>query len=319
VYDSIGFIPADSVGVFVDTNSNPAVKAYSYKISNIDSCGNESMMSDLHKTMHLTINQGTGSSWNLIWNPYVGVPVQTYRIWRADASLTWTKIDSVPGGNTSFTDLTPPTGRLYYQVEIISPYICQPFNYKANTNYNTSRSNTASIPPPPFHASFSASPAFGIAPLTVQFTDLSSGFINDYLWDFGDGNTSTLANPNHTYTQAGLYSVKLKVIGDTEEDSITMVDMIEVDPNGIQTINVGFEMEMYPNPVQGNQQLVIKHPSTLVSKIHVYDILGKAVPFTSATSPQQSELSFDEIAEGIYFVKVSDQNGNYELRKLVVK
>ncbi|MFN8395264.1 MAG: PKD domain-containing protein [Bacteroidia bacterium] len=50
-------------------------------------------------------------------------------------------------------------------------------------------------------------------PLTVNFTDLSTGNPNTWLWDFGDGNTSTAQNPSHTYTAPGNYTVTLTVTG----------------------------------------------------------------------------------------------------------
>lgn len=46
----------------------------------------------------------------------------------------------------------------------------------------------------------------------VQFIDLSSGFgINSWIWDFGDGSTSTERNPKHTYLKEGTYQVSLTV------------------------------------------------------------------------------------------------------------
>ncbi|RYD82386.1 MAG: PKD domain-containing protein, partial [Sphingobacteriales bacterium] len=54
----------------------------------------------------------------------------------------------------------------------------------------------------------------GCAPLSVSFTDLSkkgSADIVSYLWDFGDGNTSTLQNPKNTYTLTGNFNVTLIV------------------------------------------------------------------------------------------------------------
>ncbi len=45
-------------------------------------------------------------------------------------------------------------------------------------------------------------------PLTVNFNNTSTSAIN-YEWDFGDGNTSVLRNPSHTYTNTGLYTVRL--------------------------------------------------------------------------------------------------------------
>ena len=60
-------------------------------------------------------------------------------------------------------------------------------------------------------ADFLATPSAGEVPLTVQFTDLSAGTPISWLWDFGDGATSTQQNPVHQYDQTGLYDVKLTV------------------------------------------------------------------------------------------------------------
>lgn len=58
-------------------------------------------------------------------------------------------------------------------------------------------------------AAFSYSPNFGVAPLTVNFQNLSQG-ASTYLWDFGDGAPSSNApNPSHTYTQNGIYQASL--------------------------------------------------------------------------------------------------------------
>jgi gliding motility-associated-like protein len=48
------------------------------------------------------------------------------------------------------------------------------------------------------------------APFTVQFTDKSPG-ASSWLWDFGDGMTSTLQNPSHTYSSSGFYDVTLSI------------------------------------------------------------------------------------------------------------
>jgi len=57
-------------------------------------------------------------------------------------------------------------------------------------------------------ASFSAAPLTGPAPLQVNFTDTSTG-ATDWLWSFGDGNTSTEQHPAHTYAAPGTYTVSL--------------------------------------------------------------------------------------------------------------
>ncbi len=62
-------------------------------------------------------------------------------------------------------------------------------------------------------ANFTASDTVGCAPRAITFSDLSTGTaaINAWLWNFGDGNTSTLRNPTHTFVADGVYTVTLTV------------------------------------------------------------------------------------------------------------
>jgi PKD repeat protein len=69
---------------------------------------------------------------------------------------------------------------------------------------------TASFPIPV--ASFTLSPVTGFEPLTVTFTDTSTGFPQSWFWDFGDGNTSTAQNPIHIYSTPGTYTITLTVM-----------------------------------------------------------------------------------------------------------
>jgi PKD repeat protein len=55
--------------------------------------------------------------------------------------------------------------------------------------------------------------------MTVQFTDLSTGIIVAWSWDFGDGGTSTLQNPTHIFAQDIIYNVTLYVTGALGETS----------------------------------------------------------------------------------------------------
>jgi len=61
-------------------------------------------------------------------------------------------------------------------------------------------------------AQFFGSPIIGLEPLTVNFTNLSTG-ATDYLWDFGDGGTSTDVSPAHIYAGFGSYTVTLTANG----------------------------------------------------------------------------------------------------------
>jgi len=72
-------------------------------------------------------------------------------------------------------------------------------------------------------------------PAIISFSNNSSN-ASSYKWDFGDGGVSTLANPTHTYTSAGNYSVKLKSIGTSScntSDSITKNNFVTVTNTGM--------------------------------------------------------------------------------------
>ncbi|MBA7693785.1 hypothetical protein ES703_102374 [subsurface metagenome] len=77
-------------------------------------------------------------------------------------------------------------------------------------------------------ADFSAVPTTGLAPLTVQFTDLSACSITSWLWQFGDGESSTAQNPIHIYRYPGTYTVSLTISGPGGTDREVKVDYIEV-------------------------------------------------------------------------------------------
>src|SRR5438477_6894162 len=58
-------------------------------------------------------------------------------------------------------------------------------------------------------AAFTADNLTGCAPMVVHFTDQSTGSPTSWLWDLGNGNTSTQQNPAATYLSAGVYTVTL--------------------------------------------------------------------------------------------------------------
>ena len=81
--------------------------------------------------------------------------------------------------------------------------------YSDSPNLVITKNITVSLPDP--IASFITDKTEGSADLTVRFTDTSTGSPDNYSWDFGDGNSATVKDPEHTYTTAGTYTVNLSV------------------------------------------------------------------------------------------------------------
>ena len=76
---------------------------------------------------------------------------------------------------------------------------------------------------------FEAVPTSGAAPLVdVQFTDLSADNPTAWAWDFGDGGTSAIQNPTHTFTSPGAYTVSLTVTTSAGGGTAVKTDYINV-------------------------------------------------------------------------------------------
>ena len=107
--------------------------------------------------------------------------------------------------------------KIYKLISILFIFIS--LNISANGNQNS-----IGATPPSCNAQFSYQ-ANGANPLLIQFTDLSTGNISGWSWNFGDGNSSSLINPSHSYSAAGNYYVTL-IVNDSAwfcVDSITIL------------------------------------------------------------------------------------------------
>ncbi|MBP7410659.1 MAG: PKD domain-containing protein, partial [Methanoculleus sp.] len=101
-------------------------------------------------------------------------------------------------------------------------------------------------------AEFAADPTAGMVPLTVRFTDRSTGSLEEWEWEFGDGGTSPEQNPEHTYENAGNYTVSLRVSGRFGADTATKIDLIRADLP--RPPAAGFSA----SPVSGGAPLVVQ-------------------------------------------------------------
>src|SRR5690349_5017580 len=123
-----------------------------------------------------------------------------------------------PGAPTS-TPILPPT--VLTAIANLPTFTLTPFPTFPPAPTNTpvpppTQIPTAVLPPtavPPPVAAFTQDTTTGLAPLTVRFTNLSSGVISSIKWDFGDGFNASDFNPAHTFNAPGLYNVILTVTG----------------------------------------------------------------------------------------------------------
>ncbi len=117
--------------------------------------------------------------------------------------------------------------QLYSSADNIDAYLSSKYIGKMGAGRINSYNAVNTGTPPPV-ANFSGSPTSGCVPLTVNFTDLSTGDITSWDWTFGDGGTSTGQNPSHQYTTTGTFTVSLTVTGPGGSDTETKTGYITV-------------------------------------------------------------------------------------------
>jgi PKD repeat protein len=155
----------------------------------------------------------------------------------------------------------------------------------------------------------------------IAFADqstASSSTVTEWDWDFGDGNTSTLQNPQNTYVSDGTYIVCLSI---TTTDSCvsTFCDTIVVNCiNGIEDKYNNVAVNVYPNPATDVLNVEVAGIDEAV-QVQLMDVTGKVIiseQWLSTGATQQ--LAVETVADGVYIIRLS--NANYSVnKKLIIK
>jgi hypothetical protein len=166
----------------------------------------------------------------------------------------------------------------------------------------------------------SAWSAIWTSAVDVQFTNASTptGPGVTYLWDFGDGNSSTLQNPTHTYGIAGNYIVSLTVttVNCGDDESETRIGTNLEDELFSRSIT------LFPNPSNGIFALGISGLEADELHITISDVTGKTI--MEFHEPQRIIGNFEQVidltghAEGVYMVTVFDGQ-RYARKKMIVR
>ncbi|MBN2681467.1 MAG: T9SS type A sorting domain-containing protein [Bacteroidales bacterium] len=146
IYSVIGYVPFGEESFFIDYSSSPEAKGEKYKLTVIDTCGNESEMSDFHKTMNLTLSS-FGNTMGLSWNYYEvedgSFTPSLYYIFRGTEPDNLELVDSVSGSFNSWNDVD--VYEVYYYMVGAVRDGCGSNSKSTYTSFSNKKDNTEFI------------------------------------------------------------------------------------------------------------------------------------------------------------------------------
>ncbi len=185
-----------------------------------------------------------------------------------------------------------------------------------------------SIPPTPLdcHASFFMLPTDStLHNWTIQDFSSSSDSLS-YFWDFGDGTTSTVSSPTHSYVTTGMYTVCLTVSNSTCSNTYCSSPLIDttLSGHGVTTLNVQKMLftslaektitksliSVFPNPAK--DELTISYPFKNENYIiQITNTLGQTTlnKTMEGISNSNLNLNINELNSGVYFVQIKNSAG----------
>lgn len=237
--------------------------------------------------------------------------------------LTW-----VSGSGGSIIEYGPAgfsPGSGSFTGVVISPYTLG--NLMANTSYDIYIADTCGIQDTGAYTgpTTAATNNSGIANAAFNYTvspsnifdysfdaSTSTGSIQNYVWDFGDGTVGNGVNVNHTYTSAGAYTVELILVSSCGNDTLlqTIADVSSVEWKTEQ-------LELFPNPAEDYISLQV--PVSEQITIQLRDASGRNIRTWSRKSEANESMQLDlsALADGVYLIEVNGSDWNYQERLLV--
>lgn len=281
---------------------------------------------------HLTWLTGTTYG---ISTYYYGCPYSYYNIFIDSASIgaSISTTGPTPGFYSSslyyFTYTFPTTG----DYEVVQEFLTDAVSPLLFGSAREIDHDSIPVTPSGCHASFFMIPDPSTANNWTLYNYSTGSSASTYYWDFGDGTTSTLSNPSHTYAVTGNYYVCLTVsdsaCSDTFCDSaffnrgeigagVKSLNVIKANV-GIKEIDPQINFSIYPNPAESELTISFANNNLEKTLISIYDVMGRIV------SPEKSQIQntiinvdISNLTPGIYLLKVVD-GGRTTTKRFVKK
>jgi PKD repeat protein len=157
----------------------------------------------------------------------------------------------------------------------------------------------------------------------LSFLNLSNAG-EDFLWDFGDGSTSSYENPTHTFQDPGIYTVTLTVFGKSSDESslskevvintrpekaiitgitLNRLPLVDFQGNYWDSLNQGLWPDVFVEFNNGSSVIYFSNEANFIENV---DSTKLPIHWDFATPYEVSKLSFNRT----YYLDIEDKNDN---------
>jgi hypothetical protein len=334
-YEIIGTTAVTDLSVFLDETGNPESQSYLYKITAMDTCGNQSELanSNYHRPSFLQYVSAEGGI-NLEWTDYniesitnIGDYLQSYVIYRGTDSIGLTEYQTV-GSINNFTDTDPNAlkRKYYYRVAGVLKNSCYPSSGKKYDSgpYSHALSNVEDnrleIPPNKAptdisidNTSINENEPAGTFIGKLSTIDPDTSDTHNYSLVTGEGDTdndsfnisgdSLFASAVFDYEIEDEYHIRIRTTdaSDTayfEKQFVIMVLKVGID----QPVLKG--LEIYPNPFDETTLIRFNNPEEEPYRLILTDLSGKVYRIVDNIMVSEYILEKRDLNTGFYFVEL---------------
>ncbi|MEM7367815.1 MAG: PKD domain-containing protein [Bacteroidota bacterium] len=148
--------------------------------------------------------------------------------------------------------------------------------------------------------------------LQVEMIDASL-HADSWLWDFGDGDTSTSASPSHLYSEEGEYSIRLIV------NNACGADTLLLDLNLTTGLETTFaqSVEVLPNPFSRQTRIRFSNPTQERFELIILDVQGKVIRRYAAVQTDEVLVNRSNLSSGLYVFRLRNASLSYTGKLLI--
>lgn len=148
----------------------------------------------------------------------------------------------------------------------------------------------------------------------VDFAPINPQNVTQFHWDFGDGNTSGLRNPTHTYDTLGEYLVTLTLSNNCNETHYSQTIRIAQGNTGINNNPFSKLLDIYPNPSKGNIY-INNQTSKRIKSIIIYNSLGQIIHTKHGDT---NALEINNHPKGHYILNIILENDESVRKQIII-